>query len=276
MLLHQIDPYVRFAASVFNGVMPTEVKVTDCRIFFVEEGVLNIFIDGNCCHLERNSLFYCRGGSTYRVQTLSDVRLVSINFDLNRDYAAQALPIPVCTKPELWADMQVNFEPVEDSSFLNSHLLVEDASWLWEHIRELVREQGENTTLSQLLCSSILKSILLRLHRATGQKMPEKLTLVQDYIREHYAEELTNRDLADLVGYHEYYLNRIFAAHTGMKLHEYLIKVRMEQAAYLILNTALPLSTIAEQVGIRSYPHFSACFKNHFGRSPAKYRIFHI
>ena len=38
MLLHQLDPYVRFAASVFNGVMPTEVKVTDCRIFFVEEG----------------------------------------------------------------------------------------------------------------------------------------------------------------------------------------------------------------------------------------------
>lgn len=276
MLLHQIDPYVRFAASVFNGVMDCAVKVTDCRIFFVEEGSLDIHIDDGCFHMGQNSLFYCPGGSIYRVQTYSDVRLICINFDLTQLWKQETAPFPVCPRPEQWDSLQVNFEQVVDSALLNGPLLLEDAAFLGEHIRELVREHSENTTLSRMLSSSLLKSVLLRLHRATGPKTPQKLTVVQDYIHTHYAEELTNRDLAALVGYHEYYLNRIFQTHTGMNLHQYLIKVRMEQAAYLILNTALPLNAIAEQVGIRSYPHFSACFKDHFGCSPGKYRNIHI
>ena len=276
MELHQIEPYVRFAASVFNGVMATAVKVTDCRIFFVEEGKLDIYIDGNCCSLQRNSLFYCPGGSIYRAQTHTDVRLICINFDLTRAWEQEAAPFPVCAKPEQWDSLQVNFEPVEDSSFLNSHLLISDAAFLGEHIRELTQVRSENTALSMLLCSSLLKSILLRMHRLHRETLPPKLAQVAAYIQKHYSQPLSNKELGQLVGYHEYYLNRIFQAHTGMNLHEYVIKIRMEQAAYLILNTALPLNVIAEQVGIRSYPHFSACFKEHFGCSPAKYRNFHI
>ena len=276
MQLCQIDPYVRFAASVFNGVMRTEVKVTDCRIFFVEEGKLDIYIDGNCCQLERNSLFYCPGGSIYRVQTHTDVRLFSINFDLSQNWQQEAAPYPVCVKQEQWDSLQVNFEPVEDSSFLNSYLTIPDGSFLGEHIRELAQVRSEQTVLSSLLCSSLLKSILLRLHRSQDQALPPKLTRVTEYIQKHYREPLSNKELGQLAGYHEYYLNRIFQAHMGMNLHQYLIKVRMEQAAYLILNTALPLNVIAEQVGIRSYPHFSACFKEYFGCAPGKYRSFHL
>ena len=95
--------------------------------------------------------------------------------------------------------------------------------------------------------------------------------MVQKYIHRHYPEHITNQDLAQLAGYHEYYLNRIFRSYTGLNLHEYLIKVRMEQAAYLILNTDLPLTAIAEQVGISSYPHFSGCFKDYFGCAPSQY-----
>ena len=276
MKLHQIDPYVRFAASVFNGVMATAVKVTDCRIFFVEEGKLDIYIDDRCCSLQRNSLFYCPGGSIYRVKTYGDVRLICVNFDLCHSWEQESVPYPVCAKPEQWAGLQVNFEAIEDSSFLNGHLLIPDGTFLGEHIRELTQVRSENTALSMLLCSSLLKSILLRMHRLHRETLPPKLYQVAAYIQKHYSQPLSNKELGQLVGYHEYYLNRIFQAHTGMNLHEYVIKIRMEQAAYLILNTALPLNVIAEQVGIRSYPHFSACFKAHFNCSPAKYRNFHI
>lgn len=272
MRLCEIDPFVRFAAGVRGGIMNTAVKVRDCRIFYVKEGKALLFIGNDCCQLVKNSLFYCPGGSTYRIQTQADLQLVCINFDLDRSCASEALPFAVCARQEQWAEMKVHFQPVEDSSFLNSHLLVEDASWLQEHIQELVQEHGENTHLSSLLCGSLLKTVLLRLHCAKRQELPPKLALVKEYIRTNYMQELTNRQIAELAGYHEYYLNRIFHAYTGMNLHEYLVKVRMEQAAYLMLNTDFALSAIAEQVGIRSYPHFSACFKNYYGCSPAQYR----
>lgn len=270
MQLSQIDPFVRFAAGVRDGIMNTAVKVTDCRIFYVEEGQAQIFIGQERCQLRKNSLFYCCGGSTYRVQSQSGLKLVCINFDLNRSHRQETLPLPVYARAEHWAEIPVYFEPVEDSSFLNGHLFIEDASWLYESVLELVREQGQG--LSSLLCGSLLKTLLLRLHRAKQQQMPPKLALVQDYIRSNYHRELTNEQLGTLAGYHPYYLNRLFYGYTGMKLHQFLVKVRMEQASYLIINTQLPLTAVAEQVGIRSYPHFSSCFKSYYGCSPAQYR----
>lgn len=272
MRLSDINPYVRFAAEVRGSIMNTAVQVTDCRIFYLEEGSVSIYIDDECCHMEKNSLFYCRGGSTYRAQAATGARLISINFDLTRSHESESVPFPVCAGQAQWEGMAVYYDPVEDSPFLNGHLLIEDALWLQEDIRELVRERRDSTPLNSLLCGSLLKSLLLRLHQAKRQEMPPKLTLVQEYIRTHFKENLTNRQLGELVGYHEYYLNRTFCAFTGMKLHEYLVKVRMEQAAHLILNTSLPLGTIAEEVGIHSYPHFSSCFKSCYGCAPARYR----
>lgn len=267
MRLCDLDPFVRFAAGVRNGIMNTAVKVTDCRIFYVEQGQAQIYIDGVCCNLQKNSLFYCCGGSTYRVQSQGDLQLLCINFDLDRSHSRQTLPLPVSAKQEQWGQVPVYFQPVEDSTVLNGYFFLEDGSWLYESLQELTREQGD-----PLLSGSLLKTLLLRLHRAKQRQLPPKLVLVQEYIRTNYHKEVTNEQLGALAGYHPYYLNRMFLSYTGMKLHEYLIKVRLEQAAYLILNTQLPLTAIAEQVGIRSYPHFSASFKSRYGCSPAQYR----
>lgn len=272
MYLFEIDPFVRFAAGVRRDIMPSRVKVTDCRIFYVEEGEARIRIEGECLPLEKNSLFYCRSGSVYTVEATPDLRLICLNFDLDRSHQQDTLPFPVCARQELWSEMPVHDQSVEDSSFLNGYLLVRNAVWLRSAILELVEEYKENTPLGSALCGSLLKTLLLRLHRAKRQEIPEKLAKVQSYIRSHYKENPTNKEMGALVGYHEYYLNRTFLAYTGMNLHEYLIKVRLEQAAQLIFNTELPLNAVAEEVGIQSYPHFSACFKAFFGCSPSQYR----
>ena len=117
-----------------------------------------------------------------------------------------------------------------------------------------------------------LKLLLLELHRANQNELPEKVRLVQEYIHEHFAEKITNKDLSDLVGYHEYYLNRIFLNCTGANLHEYLLHIRLTHAKEMILNSDLPLQVIAEQVGFGSYAHFSSYFKRSYNYSPAQYR----
>ncbi len=275
MRLCDMDPYVRFAASVRNGIMNTAVKVTDCRIFYVEDGQADIHIGDKCLHLNKNSLFYCCGGSAYRVQTQAALSLICINFDLTRSNAEYNQPFRVCSDPQQWPDMRIHYESVEDSSFLGSYLLLEDGTWLCENIAQIVAEYREHTHLSDMLCGSLLKSLLLKMHQAKGQQIPTKLATVQAYIQSHFDEPLTNSQLGQLVGYHEYYLNRVFSTYTGMNLHKYLLKVRMEKAAYLILNTDMPLNSIAEAVGLHSYPHFSSCFRNSWGCSPAQYRQRH-
>lgn len=275
MHLCEIDPFVRFAANVHHNITPNQVKVTDCRIFYVEAGAAQIVIDGKTFQLEKNSLFYCCSGSIYSVKAAPDLRLLCVNFDLDRSYQQDTLPLPVYAQQEIWCEMPVYAPNVEGSTFLNSYLLVQDAAWLRSNLLEIVKAHNENTPLGNALCGSLLKTLLLQLHGAKQKDMPEKLAIVQTYIRNHYKENPTNKELGKLVGYHEYYLNRTFLAYTGMSLHEYLIKVRMEKAISLIRNTDLPLTAIAEEIGIQSYPHFSSCFKSAFGCSPSEYRRRH-
>ena len=88
----------------------------------------------------------------------------------------------------------------------------------------------------------------------------------------NYASDISNKTLADLAGYHEYHLNRLFLSHTGTNLHNYLLRLRINRASLLIQNTDLPLKEIAEKTGFHSYPHFSAYFRQVSGCSPAQYR----
>ena len=149
---------------------------------------------------------------------------------------------------------------------------LENGGSLLDLLRQTVEIHTMADRFADALSSAMLKTLLTRMHlHATGQ-LPQKVALVQDYILKHYAEPITNSQLAQLAGYHEYYLNRIFTAATGQSLHSYLMKVRISRAAFLILNTDLELQEISEQVGFGSYPHFSGYFKQAHGLSPAQYR----
>ncbi len=274
MQLSALNPFLRFAAEVRPSGTSWTVKVTDCRIFYVEEGSAQIHIDGIVLSLQKDSLFYCPGGSIYLVDAQPGLRLICLNFDLTTQYKQQKLSIPVCSNEEKWPQLPVYFEPVEDS-FLNQHLLVADGYPLRNAILELVEEHKKSTPYTGMLTGSLLKTLLLRLHQLPNRVLPPQLIKVQNHIRSHYKESITNEQLGTLVGYHKHYLNRTFYSCTGMTLHEYLNKIRLERAEHLILNTQLPLSTIAEEVGLCSYPHFSAVFKAAYGCSPAHYRQRH-
>lgn len=274
MTLSDLNPFLRFSAEmlydvVYNG---SPVRVSDCRLFSVLDGSATLSIDGMQYTLTPGCLFYCCAGSSYSIHTQDNMHLMILNFDLTRDHSCHTLPIPPYRDNAQWAQMPVYHDEVSDSSFLNGHLFLENGGELLSHLRQIVDDCTEADRLSDAISSAGLKMLLIRMHQQIPGQLPQKVVQVQDYIAQHYAEPLTNGQLAHLVGYHEYYLNRIFTAATGQSLHGYLLKVRITRAAFLILNTDLELQEIPEQVGFGSYPHFSAAFKSATGFSPAQYR----
>jgi len=274
MKLCEIDPHLRFGAAL-RYEMPyneTPVRVTDCRIFYVTEGRAEISIDGNDYLLIPGSLFYCSGGSRYTVHTRDGFSLISLNFDLSQRYNLQALPLSPSRESEKWALMPVYHDRVEDSDFLNTHLFLPSGTAMQDAAEKIVADFSSADPLRQLLCCQRLKLLLLELHRIHTDRIPDKVRFVREYIRQHYAEKITNKALADLVGYHEYYLNRIFSECIGMNLHSYLLSVRLRHAKSMILNTDLSLQSIAEQCGFGSYAHFSSYFKQTYRQSPNQYR----
>lgn len=274
MDLSSLSPFLRFAARMRydKSYNARPVKVTDCRLFYILDGLGQVQLDGTGFDLMPERLVYISAGSIYTISTGSGLSLISLNFDLSQQWADRAAPIAPCTAPGCWDAMAVHSTAVSDSPFLGAHLFLEDGSSLRSGMEKIVDEFSNEDRFSPLILQSQLKLLLLRLHRLEQPQLPPKVALVRSFIRSHCAEPLTNRQLADLAGYHEYHLNRLYTACTGLSLHEDLVSVRLSQAAALMLSSDGPLQEIAEAVGFSSYPHFSAQFKHTYGVSPAQYR----
>ncbi len=272
--LCDLNPFLRYASPTHYKSHNNPVRITDCRIFYVTEGNAELIIKKRHYTLVPNSLFYCCGGSEYNIISPEGFVPICLNFDLTQEHNChrESFPRQQLPRPDAPVRIPIFFDDVEDSSFLNDHFYLEDARRFAHHIQRIQQEFNGNTLYAPELCSSILKELLLELHRVRKTTAPSKIDLIIHYLETHYAEDISNKTLADLAGYHEYHLNRLFLAYTGTNLHNYLLRVRMNRARQLILNTDIALNAIPEKIGFHSYPHFSAYFKQMFGCSPAQYR----
>ncbi|WP_276352213.1 helix-turn-helix domain-containing protein [Cohnella caldifontis] len=106
----------------------------------------------------------------------------------------------------------------------------------------------------------------------TARKLAER---IETYLRQHYQTELTNEMLADAFHFHPNYIVRCMKEMYRCTPMEYLHRYRIEQAKLLLIKTEWPMALVAEQVGFRTAPYFSNCFKRQTGLSPLAFRKRH-
>ncbi len=92
------------------------------------------------------------------------------------------------------------------------------------------------------------------------------------YIEMHLTEKLTLTELADMVGYTEYYLSRKFKSETGTSINEFLKNSRITHAKNLLKTTDLSIQEISEQLNFCSRSYFADTFHKTVGISPTEYR----
>ncbi|WP_059049524.1 helix-turn-helix domain-containing protein [Paenibacillus senegalimassiliensis] len=95
---------------------------------------------------------------------------------------------------------------------------------------------------------------------------------IKQYIHEHYGEDLTRNDLAEVVYLNPDYLARLFKKETGISLGSYVIQVRISVAKRLLETTKLSVYAVANQVGYTNYSYFSKLFKQEVGVTPNEYK----
>jgi AraC-like DNA-binding protein len=102
--------------------------------------------------------------------------------------------------------------------------------------------------------------------------MPDVMEVLKAYLREHLAEPIRIKHLASLVALSPFYFVRMFKAHVGVPPHQYLLRVRIEEASDLLGRSTLSVTQICHRVGFGSLSHFSNTFRRHTGMSPIAYR----
>ncbi len=93
----------------------------------------------------------------------------------------------------------------------------------------------------------------------------------KDYLRAHYADNVSLEQLAQTVYLSPFHLSRLFRERLGLPPHTYLNQIRVNHAKTL-LNSGLSLTAVAHDVGFADQSHLSKAFKRVVGVSPGEYR----
>ncbi len=92
------------------------------------------------------------------------------------------------------------------------------------------------------------------------------------YIQENYQDPLTSSFLCKKFGYSQNYFSRRFIAETGMPPTAFIRTVRLENAAEMLRETDMTISSIALACGFTSTKYFTHCFRELYNITPGQFR----
>lgn len=95
---------------------------------------------------------------------------------------------------------------------------------------------------------------------------------IQDYVDQHYSEDITRESLSDIFYLNTDYVSKLFKKETGLSFKNYVIQKRIAAAKNLLKNTDLPINTVSDNVGYGNYSYFTRIFKKETGMTPIEYR----
>ncbi|MBE9600122.1 helix-turn-helix transcriptional regulator [Pedobacter sp. MC2016-24] len=148
----------------------------------------------------------------------------------------------------------------------------------------------DNGVADQLLLSEYLNHCLLNyyhlyqseitsreaslnfLNGSTKTEILKRLCVAKDYMISNYNKNIRLEDIAEVACLSVNHLLRTFKQAYQQTPHQYLTKVRLRQAKYLLRNTDYPINEIVDIVGFECPSSFIRLFRNSFNVTPGKFR----
>ncbi len=151
---------------------------------------------------------------------------------------------------------------------------------------DIFQEFAAGNSYKQELIQSLLTILVVKLLRLLGvEQRPEsgadvlpefqQISLIDGFFENNYAKKDGEADLAQLLNLSRRQLIRVLNKNYGMTYRQKLLYARMDRAAWLLRNKALPISQVAGQVGYTSDSSFYQAFLRHFRMTPNQYRKNH-
>ncbi|ULO04930.1 response regulator [Paenibacillus sp. 19GGS1-52] len=109
----------------------------------------------------------------------------------------------------------------------------------------------------------------------THQSMDQENDIVEkleNYIHNHFAEDLSMTKLGIVFNHHPYYLSRLYKQTTKISLLDYITEMRLNKAKQLLQESDLRVQDVSQAVGFISEGYFYRFFKKTVGMTPNEYR----
>lgn len=148
-------------------------------------------------------------------------------------------------------------------------------------LRNILREMELKNTGYEDICQAYMEILIIRLMRSTSLSVPaepqtisgnRQCAAVRRHIDVHFKEPLTLEQLAKEAHMNKFYLSHAFKREYGVSPINYMITKRIEESKYLLAETDLSLSQVAQMLGFSSPSYFSQVFRRTQNLSPMEYR----
>lgn len=164
------------------------------------------------------------------------------------------------------------------------HTLIRKDPWIESLFGQLPAEMTRKEGGYKQMCRAMVLQLLVYLSRNHMlQRLPakdslrrnrdlERLNAVLVYIAAHYTEQISNRQLADLIHLSEDRFGHLFREGIGMAPLQYINGMRLKKAMSLLQTSNLSVTEVAETVGFPDYNHFGRLFRRKYGCTPNSVR----
>ncbi|ULO05255.1 response regulator [Paenibacillus sp. 19GGS1-52] len=95
---------------------------------------------------------------------------------------------------------------------------------------------------------------------------------IHQFVQEHLSEDVSLQAIADYVYMHPTHVSKVFKRETGENISDYLLRLRMEKAVFLLNDSRYKIYEIANRLGYKNPTYFIKVFKEHFGATPQEFR----
>jgi AraC family transcriptional regulator, glycine betaine-responsive activator len=100
----------------------------------------------------------------------------------------------------------------------------------------------------------------------------EALMKVAQLMEDNIEKPLSLDEIAAATALSRRQIERLFKRHLGCVPNRYYLQMRLRRARELLLQTSMPIIDITAACGFQSPPHFSRCYRAHFGCPPSAER----
>ena len=229
-----------------------------CR-FFIEDTMYDLhdgdflLIPPHIFHYTRYLFGSClRCGIYFRYEDLGTELLSYLPGEKDFFSRLRVFQAPSAHRREL-AGLIARMSDEEQSFDERSHLL------LRLRLRELL-----------LLCSRVC--VYLAESPASIHTTDRQVLQAARFINEHFRQPISSGDIAAAAGFSPNYLSRKFREAAGIGVHDYLVFIRLRNAAFDLLSTDDSVTDIALRNGFSDSNYFKDVFKKKYGMTPREYR----
>jgi two-component system response regulator YesN len=117
-----------------------------------------------------------------------------------------------------------------------------------------------------------LQRIKADMDQETKDSRVSLINEIRSFIDQHISKDVSLQTIAEHVHLHPVYVSKIYKLETGDNLSDYVHRVRMAKAEYLLKHSQDKIYEIAAQLGYQRPHSFNHAFKKHYGMTPQEYR----